>query len=222
MTTALEEIVDSPRLPQIVKELEVLLQEEAVRRERFRDELRDGIRAEFINGEIIVHSPERYEHAMAAERIAHLLRTWVQHAGGGNVMTKTVLVAFTRNDYMPDVMYFSAEQVRSFEPSQSVFPPPQLAVEILSASTEARDRGVRAEDYASHGVKEYWIVDAAGRSVEQCVLNQDRFELRTRAQIPDRIASPHLSGFSVPVLAFFDETENRRACEVLRSPASSS
>jgi Uma2 family endonuclease len=37
--------------------------------------------------------------------------------------------------------------------------PPDLVVEILSASTAARDRGVKLDRYRLYGVHEYWIVD---------------------------------------------------------------
>ncbi len=43
--------------------------------------------------------------------------------------------------------------------AQSKFPAPDLIVEVLSESTEANDRGIKFEDYAAHGVVEYWIVD---------------------------------------------------------------
>lgn len=41
-------------------------------------------------------------------------------------------------------------------------PPPELAVEILSVSSVARDYGVKRELYAALGVREYWICDVGG------------------------------------------------------------
>lgn len=38
---------------------------------------------------------------------------------------------------------------------------------MLSHSTEQRDRGVKFEDYAAHGVGEYWIIDAQAQAVER-------------------------------------------------------
>ena len=51
-------------------------------------------------------------------------------------------------------------------PDTMKFPVPDLAVEALSQSTEARDRGVKLEDFSSHGVAEYWIIDADEMIVE--------------------------------------------------------
>ena len=41
-------------------------------------------------------------------------------------------------------------------------PPPELAVEILSVSSVARDYGVKRQLYAALGVREYWICDVDG------------------------------------------------------------
>ena len=43
---------------------------------------------------------------------------------------------------------------------------PDLVVEILSKSTAAKDRRVKLKLYRTAGVKEYWIVDPYGQTVE--------------------------------------------------------
>ena len=58
------------------------------------------------------------------------------------------------------------------------FPPPDLVVEVLSESTEKRDRGVKFEDFAAHGVGEYWMIDADKETLEQYLPGADGFELR--------------------------------------------
>jgi Uma2 family endonuclease len=45
---------------------------------------------------------------------------------------------------------------------------PSLLVEVLSPSTSARDRGIKKNAYAKHGVPEYWIVDGSARTIEVC------------------------------------------------------
>jgi Uma2 family endonuclease len=44
---------------------------------------------------------------------------------------------------------------------------PLLAVEVLSRSTAARDRGIKRHLYQRAGVAEYWIVDLDARLVER-------------------------------------------------------
>ena len=43
---------------------------------------------------------------------------------------------------------------------------PDLVVEILSDSTEHRDRGIKLRSYARAGIAEYWIIDLVARRVE--------------------------------------------------------
>src|SRR5262245_11960080 len=47
---------------------------------------------------------------------------------------------------------------------------PDLAVEVLSPSTAPVDRGKKSQIYAQAGVREYWIVDPDGRTIELFVL----------------------------------------------------
>ena len=46
-------------------------------------------------------------------------------------------------------------------------PAPDFIAEILSDSTASVDRGVKFQDYAAHGVGEYWIVDPVQQTIEQ-------------------------------------------------------
>ena len=50
-------------------------------------------------------------------------------------------------------------------------------VEILSKSTEKKDRGVKFNDYESHNVEEYWIIDTNKKVIEQYLLQKGRYEL---------------------------------------------
>jgi Uma2 family endonuclease len=47
-----------------------------------------------------------------------------------------------------------------------MYGPPDLIVEILSPSTEARDRKAKYSLYERHGVREYWMVNPDERFIE--------------------------------------------------------
>ena len=85
---------------------------------------------------------------------------------------------------------------------------------MLSASTEANDRGVKFEDYAAHGVAEYWLIDQDEESVEQYQLQDDVYTLVIKAKM-GKLESVALPGFTISVRAIFDETENRLAMQKL-------
>jgi len=54
---------------------------------------------------------------------------------------------------------------------------PLLAIEILSPSTAARDRGTKRRIYQHAGVAEYWIVDLDARLIERWRPDDDRPEI---------------------------------------------
>jgi Uma2 family endonuclease len=83
-----------------------------------------------------------------------------------------------------------------------------------SESTEARDRGVKFEDYAVHGVGEYWIIDTESETVEQYLPGPDGYELKVKAAT-GTITSEVIAGLSLPVRAIFDKVENLAALRLL-------
>ena len=54
---------------------------------------------------------------------------------------------------------------------------PDLVIEILSPSTQRRDRLEKYNLYQLAGVREYWIVDPENRTVQVCLLDGDHFKL---------------------------------------------
>ena len=82
---------------------------------------------------------------------------------------------------------------------------PEIVVEILSKSTESKDRKLKYRRYERAGVKEYWIVDPMEVSIEVFPLvavpgNRRRFgvpELREEGRDWSKIGSSVLGGFSI-------------------------
>ncbi|MCL2321259.1 MAG: Uma2 family endonuclease [Oscillospiraceae bacterium] len=56
---------------------------------------------------------------------------------------------------------------------------PELVVEILSPGTREYDRSTKKDFYENKGVKEYWIIDPKISSVEQYVLDIDKYKLHS-------------------------------------------
>ena len=54
---------------------------------------------------------------------------------------------------------------------------PDLVVEILSKSTEKKDRIDKLLTYEKYGVKEYWLVDPIRKSVTVYLLRDGKFDL---------------------------------------------
>ncbi|MCU0871687.1 MAG: Uma2 family endonuclease [Pirellulaceae bacterium] len=183
------------------------MREEAARRQAFYEEISDDQKAEFIDGEVILHSPARNKHIVVRQHLEKLLHTYAALQSLGHVLGEKCLCIFPRNDYEPDVVFFGPEKTAELTGDTMKFPIPDFVVEVLSDSTESRDRGVKFEDFEAHGVAEYWIVDADAEIVEQYLRRGDRFHLVLKSGSGE-IASPTVAGFRIPIRAIFDPAEN--------------
>jgi Uma2 family endonuclease len=85
-----------------------------------------------------------------------LIDTFVGIQELGTVKNEKCLCVFPRNDYEPNIVFFGREKADGLLPDTLKFPVPDLIVEVVSSSTEDRDRGVKFEDYEASDVGEYW------------------------------------------------------------------
>ncbi len=193
----LQELKDSPRLPEIVRELEAVVEDERRRRGQFLETVRDDQKAEFINGEVILHSPAKLRHLRVSSNIVFHLEQHVRAHALGIVLVEKALVSLTRNDYEPDISFVAKARATAFAPDQMQFPAPDLVVELLSPSTSKHDRGIKHVDYAAHGVTEYWIVDAETETIEQYVLEGERYALAAKVKIGVIVRQCGRSGLAV-------------------------
>ena len=171
MSVNIEDLKKQRNLPTLLKELNDFWKTEQQKRTDFYELVHEDIKAEFINGNVIFHSPVKGKHWVTCTRLAGRLSIYVDDNDLGIVGAEKVMIRCTRNDYEPDIVFFKKETSQYFKDDQLIFPAPDLAVEILSKSTKGNDYGIKFEDYAAHNVGEYWIIDTEIESVEQYVLN---------------------------------------------------
>ncbi|TAE58928.1 MAG: Uma2 family endonuclease [Bacteroidetes bacterium] len=184
-----------------------LLEEQALRQEFYRT-VDENRKMEFINGEIIFQPPVKLRHNSACGLLYHLINMHVITHDLGFVGLEKILITLTRNDYEPDICFFGTEKSIHFDDDQMQFPSPDFVVEVLSPSTEKNDRVIKFEDYAAHGVKEYWIIHPEKELVEQYLLSGEAYELTLKSG-EGVIRSVAIPGFSIPVRAIFDRKLNR-------------
>jgi Uma2 family endonuclease len=202
----LDPILHSPRLKEYLNELSSYIRNEEEKREGFYATITEQEKAEFINGEVIFHSPVIRKHNQITGKLFTLLNVFVSAKDLGFVGFEKILIKLSRNDFEPDVCFFRKEVADTFSDKTMFFPAPDFIAEIFSKSTQAIDRGVKFEDYAFHGVKEYWIIDADNETVEQYLLNDEkRYELFVKLN-EGTVYCKTVSVFNIPVRALFDET----------------
>jgi Uma2 family endonuclease len=211
-----ETILKMPNVVLLVDKVKSRLEDEQKRRRHFYEIVDENKKMEFINGEIIFHSPVRLQHNSATKLLCKLLDTFVAKHKLGFVGIEKIIVSLTRNDYESDVCFFAKAKAKNFTAKQVQFPAPDFVVEVLSDSTAKNDRETKFQDYAAYGVGEYWIVDPEKQIVEQYFLQDEQYELLLKAK-DGSIERVVLPNFKIPIRAIFDETENLKALAILIS-----
>jgi Uma2 family endonuclease len=115
--------------------------------------LHEDDRVELIEGELVPMSPKGNHHEVLKTRIAvYFARTMPADV---MVATKTTF-RFSDSTYLePDFVFYKEEQPLADLNGGNAL----LVVEIADSSL-SYDRGRKARLYASHGVRELWVIDA--------------------------------------------------------------
>jgi len=204
----IKKILEHPNAPTLVKEANALLAAEQKRRQQFYEDITDAEKVEFINGEIIVHSPVMKEHNDANSNLHNLIYNYVRKNKLGYVGIEKVMITLERNDYEPDTCFFDKEKAKNFKKGQSLFPAPDLIVEILSKGTKKNDRGIKFTDYQANGIREYVLIDPKSETVELYRLDaKGKYELILKSS-EGTLHSKVIKGFSIDIEAIFDEDKN--------------
>ena len=141
----------------------------------------DGRRYELYEGELIVMSPSpRPRHQTVIGNLYVLMAEHVRGRGLGEVYLSPIDVILSRITVLqPDLVYIERDRL-GIVSERAIEGAPTLVVEVLSPSTDARDRGVKRAHYARYRVPFYWIVDPVGRSVQALRLSGEAYETGAR------------------------------------------
>jgi len=123
----------------------------------------DGKRYEVLEGGLLVTPAPNIPHQRASKRLLRQLEDYFEPRGLGEVFSAPIDVILSAHDVLqPDLVVAPRERIskRGIEGS------PLLIVEIVSPSTERRDRISKARRYAALGVPHYWLVDPDRHTLE--------------------------------------------------------
>jgi Uma2 family endonuclease len=216
MQVSLQNVIEMPNAVLFVKQVNKFLADEQKKRREFYKMVDENKKMEFVNGEILFHSPVKLQHNSATKLLCVLVQTFVAKHQLGFVGVEKIMISLTRNDYEPDICFFGTDKSKHFESSQMQFPAPDFVVEVLSDSTAKHDRTTKFQDYAAHGIEEYWIVDAEKESIEQYVLLGETYDLVLKSN-DGNIESQVIKGFTIPIHAVFNEEINLQSLSKLIS-----
>lgn len=129
-------------------------------------------RYEIIDGEVyMVPAPVPY-HQRILGNLYLRLREFVEKEGIGEVYLAPCDVVLSDIDVVqPDIMFISNERLNIIT-EKNIRGAPDLIIEIISPSSEYRDKVIKRKLYSKYGVKEYWLVDPEKREVELMTLRE--------------------------------------------------
>lgn len=130
-------------------------------------------REEMLDGKIYMMSGPSINHSQVASNIYYAFRNYLK-GKPCRTFNDGVDVYLTEKDrVIPDAMIVCNKDIIQMD---GIHGAPDLIVEVLSPSTAKNDKGYKKELYEKSGVKEYWIVDPAMRSIEAYILADGKYK----------------------------------------------
>ncbi|MDP8922646.1 MAG: Uma2 family endonuclease [Chloroflexota bacterium] len=163
----------------------------------------DGNRYEVIDGDLYMTPPPVVIHQRGGGRLYRLIGNYLDRNPIGEVFMAPIGVTLDdSNGLQPDIVYVSNER-RDIIKERAIEGAPDLVVEVLSPSTESRDRGVKLRRYAASGIPHYWLLVPRTRSLEAYVLADAGYDL-VGTYGPGSVFRPALfPGLDVPIDALW-------------------
>ena len=137
--------------------------------------VQDMVWEELIGGKLVAMSPRpNTNHIFTAGNIFNIFSNFLRGKTCTPFPDGTDLYLTDEDQFIPDGMIVcDPDKIKR----DGVHGAPDLVVEVLSPSTARYDRGRKKDVYEQCGVKEYWIVSPAEKSVEQYILTDGKYRL---------------------------------------------
>jgi Uma2 family endonuclease len=137
----------------------------------------DGNRYEVIDGGLYVTPPPLVIHQFGLGRLYVRLANHINDDDLGIILPAPVGVKLDdENGLQPDLLFISNAR-RHIISERGVEWAPDLVVEVISPSTESRDRGIKKRRYAAAGVPRYWMLLPREKALEAYELGEDDYQL---------------------------------------------
>lgn len=134
--------------------------------------------AEIIDGELFTHPRPSPRHGVASSALGARLMDAFQFGGGGPggwIFIDEPELHLDQQVVVADIGGWRRERLTAV-PATSYFElAPDWACEVLSASTERRDRTVKMRIYAEAGVANIWLIDPRLQILEAFALQREHW-----------------------------------------------
>lgn len=127
----------------------------------------EDIRAEWVDGEVVVLSPSSDRHQAIVELLIAVLKLLVERDALGwvRVAPFQMRLAGVPSGREPDIL-FVREDRRHLVRDTYLDGAADLVIEVTSPESFSRDRGEKFIEYEAAGVSEYWLIDPDRKQIE--------------------------------------------------------
>ena len=135
----------------------------------------DHSKLELIAGVLYMTPPPGYTHDNAVTRLIRMFSVLLEALKDkGKLYVPRAAIWTSERTYLePDLFYVSAETEGTMDPERRTTA--DLVIEVISPGSAIYDRHTKADTYAALGIKELWLVDEVGETVEARVLEGDAY-----------------------------------------------
>jgi Uma2 family endonuclease len=139
----------------------------------------EGLIAEIIHGELVLQPhPTPRHNTVATVLISELMQLFRRGPAGpsGWFFLFETEVKFGDDLLVPDVAGWRVERLPQLPETNWISTRPDFVCEVLSRSTEKRDRTAKSDIYADAGVPHYWLIDPRRQTFEAFELGTGRWQ----------------------------------------------
>lgn len=145
MICILMPLIQSPKLKEHFIKFKDYIKKEQQNRKDFYDLVTEDMNAEFINGEVVIHSPVTDEHESTFFDLASLFHIYTTINKLGRRTQEKLMLVLTRNNYEPDICFFSVSQPKKLKSGKNYIRPQILLQKLLVSRHNKCIGGVKFE-----------------------------------------------------------------------------
>ncbi len=164
--------------------------------------LPDGLTGEILNGQLHTHPRPAGPHALAESNLQIELGGPFGKGRGGPggwwiIVEPEVHFVLDTEVAVPDLAGWKRERMPQVPPGHRFEVVPDWICEILSPSTESKDRRIKMPLYAHYGVRFAWLIDPISKTLEAFQLDGKTWKAVGKWHGSESVAAPPFD--SVPL-----------------------
>lgn len=163
---------------------------------------------ELVDGRLEEEEVADSPHEVIVSALLYVLLTWARERGGRVLASETKYALSSRRGRKPDISVFLTRD-RKLPRRGAMRHPPDLVVEVISPDPRdrRRDRVEKLREYATFGVRFYWLVDPEARILEILKLGDDGHYIHALDVAEGKIDVPGFEGLTLDLDALWHELD---------------